>query len=436
MKKALLLIMISIGIISQSCKEISLDPWEKDTKKQDSTSSNFSSLIGTKWKLKSIEKAILTGGFSTINIPTNEYYTINFNTHSEISGQADCNAYGGVVSHNSALGTNSINISAGLITKIGCGSEGRDQEFITGLNTAFHFVRNENELQFIYNFEVPNSGNRGNSLIFEKYTDPHDDSKLTYTVKMLDSKKYTLYAFINAESEEILTDSKNCNLTINYKNNVWKADLLADCNYGYADVSFSNEYQDIKFDNIVTSKIACQNQNTANRFVDFLRNTARFEYSDYGNTLTIWSSLPSFAMSKMVLKIQSDEQNPEDIIQIMDTPSSGVPEGTIYSFNIQNYRTDDEKNVQFSYTYTGDVKDLVISAYSNFEYKLSDPPLIIIDIVPTGTPAMNAVTYKGDITVSLDELRKRLNIGNPGTYSMGVVLRYRGVELGKVSVKI
>ena len=206
------------------------------------------------------------------------------------------------------------------------------------------------------------------------------------------------------------------------------AAILADCNKGTADLSFSADYESMKLDNIGLSKMACQNQLTADRFVEFLRNVGHFEYrySVYGSTLTLWSSLTTIGESKMVLVDYSG-------LDILQTPASGVPVGSYPSFTLTD-AVFDGQNIKINYQYNGKTADYRLSAYSLFDLGKSNPPVVFVDLVSDGSMNPFSSITSGEAHLSLNAIRARILIASPGKTALTVQLRWNGQVLKSIPV--
>lgn len=418
--------VLILGTAVQSCRETGVNPWDKpkDEDPKDNTGQlTKEQLAGTHWQFQRFETA------TTVSLPTEDYIDLRFEGLNRIGGKAICNVYGGEVE----LQNGSINVSNIISTDAYCGDDKLDQEYVQALNKAQTWSATANELRIKYVPEVSAGGVAG-VLVFKRINGGNDNG-LELRLKQLESKQFILHSFVNGGIEELPIGAENCNLMLmpNY-NGTGKgiANFLADCNKGYADISFNNEGTAIKFSNISVGPEQCEYKETADRFVEFLRNTEKFEISDYGTTLTIWSSLPTFAESKMVLKVATDITEP-DFIEIQETPSTGVPANTYPMFYLNGLRFDG-KYINLKYKYGGRTDDYRISAYSQFELGKSDPPVIIVDLVTDGSNNPISSLTEGEVNIGLDAIRKRVLFASPGKTKIRVILRWDGNEIGEVEV--
>lgn len=418
--------VLILGTAVQSCRETGVNPWDKpkDEDPKDNTGQlTKEQLVGTHWQFQRFETA------TTVSLPTEDYIDLRFEGLNRIGGKAICNAYGGEIE----LQNGSINVRNIISTDAYCGDDKLDQEYVQALNKAQSWTATANELRIKYVPEVSAGGVAG-VLVFKRLNGGNDNG-LELKLKQLESKQFILHSFVNGGIEELPIGAENCNLMLmpNY-NGTGKgiANFLADCNKGYADISFNNEGTTIKFSNISVGPEQCEYKETADRFVEFLRNTEKFEISDYGTTLTIWSSLPTLVESKIVLKVATDTDEP-DFIEIQETPSTGVPANTYPMFYLNGLRFDG-KYINLKYKYGGRTDDYRISAYSQFELGKSDPPLIIVDLVTDGSNNPISSLTEGEVNIGLDAIRKRVLIASPGKTKVRVILRWDGKEIGEVEV--
>lgn len=423
-----------IGLSIQSCREMGSDPWDdgngdpKDT--TNTQNMPIEKLIGTKWRLVSIEH---NESRTKQAIPANENYTLTFLSQTSVSGEINCNNFGG----NLSISNNGyFNVSNLISTEAFCFTDIYSADFRYGLTSSFNYFATEKELRIKYRPDLPVDKNMWSVLVFApvEKNNGNDDS-IAIRITPLEGKVYTLFSFEDAGLKEELKDAQNCKIQFFPKvGGKGVANIHADCNTGFGDLTFSQDYKEIKLSNIVLTKIACPNQNTADRFVEFLRNTAYYEYSDYGNTLTIWSSVNTFAESKMVLKVAQDE--PSDMfIDIMQTPQTGVPAGNYYSFKITDLRSDGQ-NIIFKYSYNGKTADYQIMGYSSFEFSKSDPPQVNIDLVTNGSMNPSSQITQGQATLLLDAIRARILIASPGKTQMLINLRWQGIPIGQLEVTL
>jgi len=303
MKRILFLFaFLLIGLSIQSCREMGSDPWDKDGNPKDTTNLSVAKLVGTKWRLVSIER---NKGLDRITIPSSESYTLQFNSTANASGAINCNSFGADIK----TGANGyINFSNIISTLAACFIDTYANDYYYGLTNANLFSATANELRISYIPTLPSINMSSGTLVFAPYKDQNGDGDSEKVedlrLKPMQGKTYTLYSFVNAGIEEVLTNAMNYKIEF-FPNGAGKgvANIQADCNKGNADLMFSKNFDEMHLSNIVLTEIDCQTKPAVYQFVDFLRNTAYFEYSDNGNTLTIWSSLTTFAESKMVLKV-------------------------------------------------------------------------------------------------------------------------------------
>jgi len=426
--------VLILGAAVQSCRETGINPWEKpkDEDPKDNTGQlTKEQLVGTHWQLtfiESISTILPVEDPTIIAIGSEDYIDLRFEAINTIGGKAICNVYGGEVELNDGS-LKAINVFS---TDAYCGDDKPDQMYMKYLNNAQSWSATANELRLKYTPEVP--GGDAVTLVFKRINGGNDNG-LELKLKQLESKQFILHSFVNGGIEELPIGAENCNLMLmpNY-NGTGKgiANFLADCNKGYADISFNNEGTAIKFSNISVGPEQCEYKETADRFVEFLRNTGKYEITDYGTTLTIWSSLPSLVESKIVLKVATDITEP-DIIEIQETPSTGVPINTYPMFYLNGLRFDGQY-INLKYKYGGRTDDYRISAYSQFELGKSDPPLIIVDLVTDGSNNPISSLTEGEVNIGLDAIRKRVLIASPGKTKIRVILRWDGKEIGEVEV--
>ncbi len=427
----LLALTLMLGFAVQSCRETGVNPWEKpkdEDPKEDPNNLSMEKLVGTAWRLTFIEK---NDKVNVIPVPQDENIMFTFLSPNTISGQAICNSFGGKIKTG---GNGYINFYELFSTEAYCGDEKMDREFMLGMSNANSYNATEKELRINYTHEVPGLGIC--TLVFSR-TNGEQNHDTELRVKQLEGHTFTLHSFVNADNEEILPGSDEC--TIIFMPNALGqgqgyVNFRAVCNKGYADLTFSKDYQEMNLSNISVSKEFCENQNTADRFVEFLRNTGNFEYSDYGTTLTIWSSLTTFAESKMVLKIPQDPIV-TDFIEILQTPATGVPTSTYPMLYISKLMYDGTY-INIDYKYGGKTEDYRISAYSNFELTLSDPPVVIIDIVADGSPNPISSLTEGRVNISTSEIRKRVLNASPQKVKMKALIRFEGKSMGELDIAI
>ena len=422
-----LLALVLIACLSaQSCKEMGLDPWDKDKGGSTNTTLSIEKLVGTKWQLVSIER---DGFNSTMYVPQGKQITLNFSSLTQAGGILICNSYGAGVSSNKV---GEIKFVEGVSTRVYCPENGLYDEYTSVLYSAQTYKTTDKELRIIYSSDQFGFGIT-KTLVFTPVTS--NDDELNIRVKQLAGQTFMLYSFVNADVEEVMTNAQNCLIAFAPSaTGKGSADILADCNKGTADLSFSADYQSMKLDNIGLSKMACQNQLTADRFVDFLRNTGSFEYSDYGTTLTIGTSLTTFAASKMVLKLYTGpDPFPQELIDILETPASGVPVGSYPSFTLTD-AVFDGQNIKINYQYNGKTADYRLSAYSLFDLGKSNPPVVVVDLVSDGSMNPSSSITSGEAHLSLNAIRARILIASPGKTSLTVLLRWNGQELRSIPV--
>lgn len=426
---------IILGVSVQSCREMGINPWDKighggggnDTSKAKLT---IEQMVGTKWQLTSIVRSTQNGTQNETQIvPKEQYISLAFDSRSQISGKNICNTYSANILRTKDGGIDFTNI---VSTKVYCGDGLLDGEYLIGLEGAFSYSATGKELRIYYHPEVsiPEIGLR--TLVYTRLTSTADADAI---IRQFEGRSFTLHSFVNANVEE-LANSKNCTLSVKPVYSTFprrgNASILAECNKGKADVFFSDDAKQIKFNTIVLTEMACQNQVLADRFVEFLRNTGAFEFSDNGATLTIWSSLQTFAESKMVLKL-TPPVVPPPLIDIRETPSSGVPMGNYPSFTLLDKKFDG-KYIHLFYQYNGRTEDYRITAYSTFEFNAGMHPSVAVDLVTDGSPNSISSITSGSALLSLDAIRKRIIIASPSPTKMIVVLRWNGQIMGEVEV--
>lgn len=417
--------VLILGAAVQSCRETGVNPWDKPKDGDPNTTDQLTKeqLVGTHWQFQRFETA------TTVSLPTEDFIDLRFEGLNRIGGKAICNVYSGDIELQNA----SIKVGSIASTFLGCGDNKLDEEYLQALNKAQSWTATATELRIKYVPEV-SAGGSGGVLVFKRLNGGNDNG-LELKLKQLESKQYTLHSFVNGGIEEVPVGAQSCLLMLmpNY-NGTGKgiANFLADCNKGYADISFNNDGTAIKFSNISVGPEQCEHKATADRFVEFLRHTDKFEISDYGTTLTIWSSLPSLVESKIVLKVATDIVEPY-FIEIQETPSTGVPANTYPMFYL-NGLAFDGKYINVKYKYGGQTNDYRVSAYSAFEIGKSNPPLIIVDLVTDGTNNPISSLTEGEVNIGLDAIRKRVLIASPGKTKFRVQLRWDGKPIGEVEV--
>lgn len=419
--------VLILGAAVQSCRETGVNPWDKP--KDGDPNNNAGQLTkeqlaGTHWQFQRFETA------TTVSLPAEDFIDLRFEGLNRIGGKAICNVYSGDIE----LQNEAIKVGSIASTFLGCGDNKLDEEYLMALTDAQSWTATATELRIKYVPEV-SAGGSGGVLVFKRLNGGNDNG-LELKLKQLDSKLFTLHSFVNANVEEIPVGAENCSVIFypNYQNTQkGKAKLTADCNIGEADLGFSADGKQMKLSNIGMTEMACPNQATADRFIEFLRYAGNFEYSDYGTTLTIWSTLPSFAESKMVLKVNIPVISDPQFIEIQETPSTGVPANTYPMFYL-NGLAFDGKYINVKYKYGGQTNDYRVSAYSAFEIGKSDPPLIVVDLVTDGTNNPISSLTEGEVNIGLDALRKRVLIASPGKTKFRVLLRWDGKPIGEVEV--
>lgn len=450
MKRILFLMAIAImlGISVQSCREMGIDPWDKggngggngggDPIDSTITVMPVEKLVGTKWQLTTIS---YNGRNEIATVPNDKLVSLNFDSPVQVSGMNLCTGYNAMIK---SAKPGDIHFKVGVTTLPVCDPVDIHQEYFKGLNSATSYTTTNNELRINYtSVSIDAAGvntSSSNTLIFVPLKSKTDDNGNGTTgadlvIKQMAGHTYTLHSFVNANSEEVLSDAGNCSLAIGATTVSQKgmAALNAGCNSGTADVTFGQDGKTIKFDNIALTEMACPNPMTADRYVQFLKNTSTFELSDYGTTITIWSSLNSFAESKMVMKVVQTPVVDPTIIEIQETSSTGVPTSTYPMFYV-DYLKFDGKYINIGYQYGNLTTDFKISAYSPLQFQNGTPTSVVVDLVTDGTPNPMNSLVKGQALLSLDAIRKRILIASPNKTSIDVRLRWSGQELGVVQV--
>ncbi|MFN8359457.1 MAG: META domain-containing protein [Candidatus Kapaibacterium sp.] len=418
-KLSLLALALIACLTVQSCREMGINPWDKGNGGTNTTLS-MEKLVGTKWQLVSIER---DGTSSTMYVPKGKQITLNFESLTQVSGILICNSYGASVKSDKA---GEVKFVGGAYTEVYCPENGLYDEYTNVLYSAQTYKTTDKELRITYS-----PGHLGygisKTLVFVPVTS--NDGELDLRIKQLAGHTFTLYSFVNAGIEDVQTNAQNCMITFNpTATGKGSAAILADCNKGTADLSFSADYESMKLDNIGLSKMACQNQLTADRFVEFLRNVGHFEYrySVYGSTLTLWSSLTTIGESKMVLVDYSG-------LDILQTPASGVPVGSYPSFTLTD-AVFDGQNIKINYQYNGKTADYRLSAYSLFDLGKSNPPVVFVDLVSDGSMNPFSSITSGEAHLSLNAIRARILIASPGKTALTVQLRWNGQVLKSIPV--
>lgn len=427
MKRNLFLLTLALilGITIQSCRETGLNPWEKpkdENPNENPSNIPIEKMYNTSWRLIVIEKGSTKEHITTL--PTDKVI-LNFGTDNSIGGTTNCNSYGARLSSEKP---GQITISELFSTEAYCGD--LDNIYFSGLQAAVSYDLVNSQLHIRYADAV--TGSIVNTLIFEGYTKPVDEIEIR--LRQMEGHIYTLHSFVNAGNEEMLPSSDKC--TISFMPNYFApgkgiVNFLAICNKGYANLSFNNDYTAMNLSNVIVGGTPCDDQNTADRFVEFLRNVGAYEYSDYGTTLTIWSSLTTFAESKMVLKVVTPPV--VDIIDIIETPVTGVPKSTYPMFYMEKMYFDGSY-INLAYKYGGKTDDFRVSAYSTFQFSKSDPPVFIIDLVADGSMNPISSLTDGSVKISLSEVRSRVLPAFPGAVKMRTIFRFEGKELGELEV--
>lgn len=428
MKKNLFLwaLVLVLGLSVQACRETGLNPWEKPKDENPKDNNNgktpLQKMLGTSWSLTRIENS----DGSILEANDIETVSLTFTSTTNVSGKTPCNGYGAKVSSNNP---GEITISDLFSTDAVCGE--LDNQYLRSLQSAKYFdLVNGSELII----KCVGSATNTESVLYFKSLVPQTEEP-NLRLQQLESKMFTLYSFVDADLEFKMPGADKC--TIYFLPNALGqgkgyVNFRAICNKGYADLTFSNDYKEMNLSNVTVSNELCENPETGDRFVEFLKNVGRFEYSDYGTTLTIWSSLPTFAESKMVLKVS--ENIVDDVIDIFETPSTGVPANTFPMLYITQLDYDGYINI--NYEYGGEIQDYRITAYSDFQFGKSDPPVFVIDLVTDGTPNQISKLSKGRVRISLNEVRKRVLPATPGSVKMRAIIRWDNKEVGSLDVAL
>lgn len=429
MKRNLFLLTLALilGITIQSCRETGLNPWEKPKDENPNENPNgipIEKLYNTSWRLVTIDKG---GSKEDIHTTPDDKVILNFVDDNSISGTTNCNVYGANILSEKA---GQIKISELFSTEAYCGE--LDNAYYNGLRSAvsYDIVSSQLHIRFL----TAATGTTEHILVFEAYTKPVDEIEIR--LRQMENHLYTLHSFVNAGNEEILPGSDECRISFMpnyYAPGKGIVNFLAICNKGYADLSFNKDYTAMNLSNVIVGNAPCENQNTADRFVDFLRNVGAYEYSDYGSTLTIWSSLTTFAESKMVLKVVPPVV--DEIIDIIETPSTGVPKSSYPMLYLEKLDFDGSY-INLAYKYGGKTDDYRISAYSNFVFSKSNPPVVFIDLVADGSSNPISSLTEGRVKISLNELRIRVQPPSPGSVKMKVILRFEGNPLAEIEVML
>ena len=136
----------------------------------------------------------------------------------------------------------------------------------------------------------------------------------------------------------------------------------------------------------------------------------------------------------MVLKLYpGTDPFPKELIDILETPASGVPVGSYPSFTLTD-AVFDGQNIKINYQYNGKTADYRLSAYSLFELGKSNPPVVFVDLVSDGSMNPFSSITSGEAHLSLNAIRARILIASPGKTSLTVQLRWNGQVLKSIPV--
>ncbi len=431
MKRKLLFLVFAlvIGTAIQSCRESGLNPWEKPIDEVPLDEGNnlpVEKLVGTVWRLTLIEKK---DKGEVLTVPQDDIITLGFASDTKVSGQAICNNFGAIVKSEKV---GYISFSDLIVSDAFCGGGKLDVEFIAGIRNAVSYNASEKELRINYTPEAPGSGNC--TLVFMRANNSNE-GEYEYRAKLIEQHTYTLYAFENGDAIELLPGSEKCTIKFNPSKNT--ANITAICNSGEVGFFLNKDATEMYLTNVNTVfKTPCENQNTADAFLQFFQHAGKFEYSDYGSKLTIWSSLPTLSARKIILKV-----NPTILLDIplQETPSTGVPADTYPITTITDLKFDENLGngrILLKYTYNGQTDDFYISAYSKFEFDVTDPATIIIDLVGNGSPNTSSIISQGEVAISLDQLRARVTTSGSQLTAMKAIVRYQGQELAELKLKL
>ena len=222
-----------IGLAVQSCREMGIDPWEKGNghKTEDSTSVFTEKLVGTKWQLKSINSTRADGGgwVQQIN-PKDQFISLSFDSPTRASGTNICNAYGAnvVTGSKDSIKFNDI-FSTDAVCAIGLLP---DFEYMSGLKNSTTYSTSEKELRINFLPDEMHVGYQTCTLVFAPLSDNsgNNSGEVDIRVKQMEGQTYTLYSFVNSIDEDVLTDSKDCQIQFS-PNSFGRgtASILADC---------------------------------------------------------------------------------------------------------------------------------------------------------------------------------------------------------------
>jgi len=158
--------VLLLALTTQACRDGSLfpiDPHPDPKPDPDSGRLAVDKIIGTQWKLQSIE----TIGTPVTPVPDGETYTLTFSDSKSIGGIADCNTYGASYNAGSAY---SIAIEAYTMTNAYCGDQSLDQQYIKALNAASSYYATAETLRIFFD-----GGKK--VLNFGKFTDNEENEK-------------------------------------------------------------------------------------------------------------------------------------------------------------------------------------------------------------------------------------------------------------------
>ncbi len=137
--------MLLLALTTQACHDGSLFPIDPNPDKPDPDSGRLTvdKIIGTQWKLQSIE----TIGAQVTPVPGGEIYTLNVSDRTSLGGIADCNTYGASYT----AGANySIALDAYTMTNAYCGDQSIDQQYMKALNAATSYYATAETLRVFY----------------------------------------------------------------------------------------------------------------------------------------------------------------------------------------------------------------------------------------------------------------------------------------------
>lgn len=137
--------IICMGLLMQSCKESTLYPNDplKNPASRNYNGLTLGSLLHREWRLHSFE---VVGGNIT-PILNGRLYTIIFDSTLVFTGRADCNTIQGDYASGS---NNSLTISNLGSTKMYCGAESRDLDYMAGLRGAVSYSATAAWLRIFY----------------------------------------------------------------------------------------------------------------------------------------------------------------------------------------------------------------------------------------------------------------------------------------------